>query len=64
MGAVQFVIASPTARLHAPVVSQHAADLFIFLQPTGAQTGEDAGPPQVIVVQNWHEELKRLVPVD
>ena len=24
------------------------------------QAGEDAGPPQVIVVQNWHEELRRL----
>ena len=37
---------------------------FVFLKGGGAQTGEDAGPPQVIVVQNWHEELKRLVPVD
>ncbi len=25
--------------------------------------GKDA-TPRIIVVQNWHEELKRLVPVD
>ena len=37
---------------------------FVFLKPAGAQPGEGAGPPQLIVVQNWHEELKRLVPVD
>jgi len=24
--------------------------------------GEAAAPPQLVVVQNWHEELKRLVP--
>ena len=24
----------------------------------------DATPPQVIVVQNWHEELRRLVPTN
>ena len=35
---------------------------FVFLKPVGL--GEDAGPAQVVVVQNWFEELKRLVPVD
>ncbi len=25
---------------------------------------ESGAPPSLIVVQNWHEELKRLVPVD
>jgi hypothetical protein len=24
---------------------------------------QSAAPPQIVVVQNWHEELKRLVPV-
>jgi serine/threonine-protein kinase len=27
-----------------------------------ASTNEAAAPPQIVVVQNWHEELKRLVP--
>ncbi len=28
------------------------------------QFGDQAEGDRVIVVQNWHEELKRLVPVD
>ncbi len=34
---------------------------FLFLKPAGAQTSEDAGPPRLIVVENWFEELKRRV---
>ena len=30
----------------------------------GETTSEDATPPQINIVLNWHEELKRLVPVD
>ena len=37
---------------------------FVFIKPGGAEPGEDAGPPQIIVVQNWFEELRRLVPVN
>ena len=33
---------------------------FLMLEPVVSQTGAT----QIIVVQNWHEELKRLVPVD
>ena len=37
---------------------------FVFLSGGTVQIGEGASPSQLIVVQNWHEELKRLVPVD
>ena len=37
---------------------------FVFLRGGTGQTGEDVGRPQLIIVQNWHEELKRFVPVD
>jgi len=37
---------------------------FVFLKRAGSQTGEDASPPHVIVVLNWLEELKRLVPTN
>ena len=38
---------------------------FLMIKPTGAVT-EDAALtlPQIVVVQNWFEELKRLVPID
>ena len=29
-----------------------------------ASSVNTSGGPQIILVQNWHEELKRLVPVD
>ncbi len=32
---------------------------FLVLKPV---EGTQTAPPQVVVVQNWHEELKRLVP--
>ncbi len=36
-----------------------------FLMITvGAGTEDTSAPPSLILVQNWHEELKRLVPVD
>ncbi|HEY6415965.1 MAG TPA: hypothetical protein VIX41_06995 [Acidimicrobiales bacterium] len=28
----------------------------------GAGADQAAAPPSIVVVQNWHEELKRLVP--
>ena len=34
---------------------------FLMIKEAGADQGDAA--PQIIVVQNWHEELKRLVPV-
>ena len=36
---------------------------FIMLAPAAEGEREEARP-RVILVQNWHEELKRLVPVD
>ncbi len=36
-----------------------------FLMITVGRGVEDtSAPPSLILVQNWHEELKRLVPVD
>ncbi len=29
-----------------------------------AATDDASAPPEIILVQNWHEELKRLVPVN
>ena len=34
---------------------------FLMLKNVG-QSGEDAPPPQITVVQNWFDELQRLVP--
>jgi hypothetical protein len=34
---------------------------FVMIKE-GAATGDAAPRPQIILVQNWHEELKRLVP--
>ena len=36
---------------------------FLMLR-RGGLTDETSAPPQIILVQNWFEELKRLVPVD
>ena len=33
-----------------------------FLMIKNAEAEAEATPPQIIVVQNWREELKRLVP--
>ena len=35
---------------------------FLLLKSAGES--EDTEPPSIIVVQNWHEELKRLVPTN
>ena len=41
---------------------------FVFTQawsdPESDSQTEPARPPEIIVVQNWFEELKRLVPRD
>jgi hypothetical protein len=34
---------------------------FVIIRSDQAQ-GEENTPPQIVVVQNWFEELKRLVP--
>ncbi len=38
---------------------------FLMIKPTGA-SAEDATSalPQIVVVENWFEELKRLVPIN
>ncbi len=33
---------------------------FLMVQPDGST--DSTAPASIIVVQNWHEELKRLVP--
>ncbi len=35
---------------------------FLMRKPGGA-TPDDAAEPELVIVQNWFEELKRLVPV-
>ena len=35
-----------------------------FLMVKEATDDDAADAPQLILVQNWHEELKRLVPID
>ena len=37
---------------------------LVMVFPADRPEGGEAARPQIIVVQNWHEELKRLVPVD
>ncbi len=37
---------------------------FLMLKPAGAEGGGDELPPQVVLVQNFFEELKRLVVID
>ena len=41
-----------------------SADGQRFLMIKAAGGAEDADQPQLIVVQNWFEELRRLVPVN
>ena len=36
---------------------------FLLLQEVG-ENGEEASPAELHVVLNWHEELKRFVPVN
>ncbi len=37
---------------------------FLMLRSADASASDTGLPTQVVLVQNWHEELKRLVPVD
>ena len=40
-----------------------ARDAVAFLKLPTAQTDEDASLPQIVIVQNWFEELRQRVPV-
>ena len=51
-----------TSRLR--IIADHRAPRRRCVECGGLQTGEDTGPPAVIVVQNWFEELRRLVPTN
>jgi hypothetical protein len=49
-----------------PYVVEGAYDVaadgrFLMIQPT-AQSGATPAPGEIVVVQNWDQELKRLVP--
>ena len=37
---------------------------FVMIKNAAPASGEEAPRPRVLVVENWFEELKRLVPVD
>ncbi len=37
---------------------------FLLRKPAGTQTDDSVAPLDLVLVQNWFEELKRLVPVD
>ena len=37
---------------------------FLMLKVGDAVAGEASAPPQAILIQNWAEELKRLVPTE
>ena len=49
-------------------VQGHTYDVSLdgrrFLMIKQAGSGQRATPPQIIVVRNWFEELKRLVPAN
>ncbi len=36
---------------------------FLMLKPATAETTDGEGLPELIFVQNWFDELQRLVPV-
>ena len=54
----------------APVLGRTPFDVapdgrrFLMRRPAGATPANDATELELIVVQNWFEELKRLVPID
>jgi hypothetical protein len=35
-----------------------------LMMKEGGGSGQTAVPPQIVVIQNWQEELKRLVPTN
>ncbi len=35
---------------------------FVMIKPSGPGASESAAGPEVILIQDWFEELKRLVP--
>jgi hypothetical protein len=49
-----------------PIRDQYAVtrDGRRFLLAAPADTKDDVPPPQIVIVENWVEELKRLVPVN
>ena len=53
--------AGPTAPRNYDVAPDGSRFVAIF---PGGVDDDDSPPDQIVVVQNWHEELKRLVPVD
>ncbi|MGH9383458.1 MAG: hypothetical protein ACRD2N_04125, partial [Vicinamibacterales bacterium] len=61
-----FVADSPTMAVRFPQGSSSLYDVaqdgrFLFNVPA-TEVADNASRPQIVVVQNWHEELKRLVP--
>ena len=61
---------APTKLFEGPYVIGGSPARFFDVSPDGRRflmiregsSGKDAAPPQIVVVRNWHEELKRLVP--
>ena len=52
-----------SSRARAPYDVTADGQRFLMIQPAGA-TDSEAAPLQLILVQNWFEELRRLVPTD
>ena len=40
------------------------SERFLALKVVGAETAGELAEPQLNIVQNWFEELRRLVPVN
>jgi hypothetical protein len=63
-----FVAGTPTVVLKIPNDWSAAYDVapdgrFLFHVQTPTATGDEATQPEIVFVQNWHEELKQRVPV-
>ena len=53
----------PTAPQNRRIAVSPDGQRFLMLKQGGG-SDDDAPPPSIIVVQNWTEELKRLVPTN
>jgi serine/threonine-protein kinase len=63
-----FIAGKPTTILKIPAEASEAYDVapdgrFLFHLQGLRPVGEEALRPNIVVVQNWHEELKQRVPV-
>ena len=61
------LVSNANYRGQGSIVSGRTYDVSLdgrrFLMLKAAPGSDDVAPASIVVVQNWHEELKRLVPV-